>query len=170
MRLVLGAGFASILERHLEAASPGDLMLWALAALPAADPALSVRRSGREVQLLAGDRVLLARPLPERARGEPVTAAGGAAADRLTLFQEAAWAVSAPLRRAGASRLIRDSFDSVFGHLDPFSRYITPEEAQAARERRTGEAGLGLRLAPAGGRAPSSPRSRPAGPPPRPGC
>lgn len=161
---MLGAGFASILERHLEPATPGDLMLWALAALPAADPALSVQRSGREVQLLAGDRLLLARPLPERARGEPVTAAGGAAADRLTLFQAAAWSASAPLRRAGASRLIRDSFESVFGHLDPFSRYITPEEAQAARERRTGEAGLGLRLAPGRGAGPVIAALSPGGP------
>lgn len=164
MRLVLGAGFAAILERHLEDASPGDLMMWALAALPAADPALSVRRSGREVRLLAGDRVLLTRPLPERARNEAVTASGGAAADRLTLFQQAAWATSAPLRQAGAPSLIRGSFEQVFAHLDPFSRYITPEEAQAARERRTGEAGLGLRLAPGRGAGPVVAALAPGGP------
>jgi carboxyl-terminal processing protease len=149
MRLVLGAGFAAILERHLEAATPADLLVWALAGLADIDPTLRVRRSGREVQLLAGDRVLLARALPAAAARDGPAAAGGAAADALTLFQRAAWAASAPLRSAGAPRLVGESFEGIFAHLDPFSRYVTPEEAQAARERRTGEAGLGLRLAPA---------------------
>nr|WP_281414651.1 S41 family peptidase [Plastoroseomonas arctica] len=35
----------------------------------------------------------------------------------------------------------------MFNHLDPYSRYVTAEEAVAARERRIGQRGLGLRLA-----------------------
>jgi len=148
MRLVLGAGFQTILDRHLDAATPGDLMLWALAGLAALDTELSVARSGREVALRQGERTLLARPLPAQEPGERRAAAGGAAADRLTLFHQAAWAASAPVRRAGAQHLVQASFEAIFRHLDPFSRYVTPEEAQSARERRTGEAGLGMRLAP----------------------
>ena len=151
---MLGAGFAAILERHLDEATPGDLMLWALAGMAALDPDLAVSRAGREVRLTQGGRLLLSRPLPARSQGEGAASAGGAAADRLTLFQQAAWGASAAIRRAGAPRLVRESFEGIFGHLDPFSRYVTPEEAQAARERRTGEAGLGLRLAP--GRGPGT--------------
>jgi len=150
MRLVLGAGFASILERHLEAATPADLLLWGLVGMTTLDPELAVMRSGQEVALRLGDRVLLARPLPSPAAAEGA-AAGGVAADRLTLFQQAAWGASAAVRGAGAPRLVRATFEAVFAHLDPFSRYVSPEEAQAARERRTGEAGLGLRLAPGRG-------------------
>jgi carboxyl-terminal processing protease len=154
MRLVLGAGFAAILERHLEVATPADLLLWSMTGMTQIDPQLTVQRAGRSVRLLLGQRLLLARSLPVQRQGESFAAAGGAAADRLTLFQQAAWGASATLRRAGASGVIRHSFEAIFGHLDPFSRYITPEEAQAARERRTGEAGLGLRLA--SGRGPGT--------------
>jgi len=149
MRLVLGAGFAAILERHLEAATPGDLLAWGLAGLTQIDPTLRAVRGAREVALFAGDRRLLARAIPAASAPEGPAAAGGAAADTLTLFQQAAWAASPALRSAGAPRLVSASFEAVFVHLDPFSRYVTPEEAQAARERRIGEAGLGLRLAPA---------------------
>jgi C-terminal processing protease CtpA/Prc len=40
-----------------------------------------------------------------------------------------------------------DRVRAVFGHLDPFSRYVTPEEAQLGRDRRLGQGGVGLRLA-----------------------
>lgn len=151
MRLVLGAGFAAILERHLEAATPADLLVWSLTGMTQIDPDLTVHRLAGRVQLRQGERLLLARDVPTRSEGESFATAGGAAADRLTLFQQAGWGASATLRAAGASGLIRHSFEAIFSHLDPFSRYITPEEAQAARERRTGEAGLGLRLAPGRG-------------------
>jgi carboxyl-terminal processing protease len=148
MRLVLGAGFAAILERHLEAATATDLLAWGLAGMADIDPGLRVARTTRDITLMAGDRRVLARPVRAADPREAPAVAGGAAADTLTLFQQAAWAASPPLRSAGAPRLIAETFEAVFGHLDPFSRYVTPEEAQAARERRTGEAGLGLRLAP----------------------
>lgn len=145
---MLGAGFAAILERHLEAATPADLLAWGMAGMADIDPSLRVARTAREVTLLSGARRILARPVPAPDAREAPAVAGGAAADTLTLFQQAAWAASPPLRSAGAPRLIAETFEAVFTHLDPFSRYVTPEEAQAARERRIGEAGLGLRLAP----------------------
>lgn len=151
MRLVLGAGFAAILERHLEAATPADLLAWALNGLTDLDPAIKVERTAREIRLLLGNQALLARPAPAPVGRDGSAAAGGAAADLLTVFQQAAWTASPAVRSAGAPRVIRESFEAVFEHLDPFSRYVTPEEAQAARERRTGEAGLGLRLAPGRG-------------------
>ena len=51
------------------------------------------------------------------------------------------------LRQAGAERMLRSGFEELFNHLDPYSRYLTPEEAGSARARRIGQVGLGLRLA-----------------------
>jgi carboxyl-terminal processing protease len=172
MRLVLGAGFAAVFERHLEAASPADLLAGGLAGLTRLDPALSVTRMGRDVTLSAGGRpgVTGTAPAPPEDRDDAATGAGrdaparaggrddaaragGATADILTRFHDVAWAASPSLRQAGAPRLIAVTFEAIFTHLDPFSRYVTPWEAQAARARRTGEAGLGLRLAPRRGGA-----------------
>ena len=72
---------------------------------------------------------------------------------------DAAWRASPAIRRAGPERMLRSAFEELFNHLDPYSRYMTPEEAVAARGRRIGQSGLGLsgnhlgRLLPAAGRA-----------------
>jgi carboxyl-terminal processing protease len=64
---------------------------------------------------------------------------------------DAAWRASPPLRRAGPERMLRSAFEELFDHLDPYSRYLTPEEALSARIRRIG----------AGGARPASRRGRP---------
>ncbi|MFC7552045.1 S41 family peptidase [Pseudoroseomonas wenyumeiae] len=46
--------------------------------------------------------------------------------------------------------MLQAGFDELFNHLDPYSRYVTADEALQARERRVGQSSLGLRLA--GGR------------------
>nr|WP_232476875.1 S41 family peptidase [Roseomonas sp. KE0001] len=43
--------------------------------------------------------------------------------------------------------MLQAGFDEIFNHLDPYSRYIDAEEAEAARQRRVGQSGLGFRLA-----------------------
>ncbi len=152
MRLVLGAGFATILERHLDAATPADLLIWSLSGLVTLDPSLTVRRRGQEVELYRGEDALLSRPSanhPGACGHRPRRRRSGGCADPVPAGRLGGLPHAAPgLPRHG---LIRESYEAVFIHLDPFSRYITPEEAQAARERRTGEAGLGLRLAPGRG-------------------
>jgi len=147
MREVLAAGFAAILDRHMERALPSDLIIWGLAGFTAHDRSLRVERQGRELRLLRARRVLISRMLPsDSARGRP-EAIGSATADALLPFLEAAWAVSPAMRELGQDRLLRGGFSGIFGHLDPFSRYVTPEEAQLARERRLGQGSVGLRLA-----------------------
>ena len=42
--------------------------------------------------------------------------------------------------------MLRSAFEELFDRLDPYSRYLTPEEARAARLRRVGQTALGLRL------------------------
>ena len=147
MKGVFAVGFAAILDRHMERALPSDLITWGLAGFTAHDPSLRVERQGRELRLIRARRTVISRVLPsDSSRGKP-EALGMSAAEALMPFQEAAWAASPALRDQGRDRLLRASFNAIFGHLDPFSRYVTPEEAQLARERRLGQGSVGLRLA-----------------------
>ncbi|WP_161993494.1 S41 family peptidase [Muricoccus nepalensis] len=54
---------------------------------------------------------------------------------------------SPALRRAGRQAVLQAIFEEIFNHLDPYSRYTTPEETRLGRERRLGIADLGLLLA-----------------------
>jgi carboxyl-terminal processing protease len=96
-------------------------------------------QAGPEIRLFGADRLLAARP---------VAAMGNAPALAATLadLYEVAWEASPTLRRAGAERMLASGFEELFNHLDPYSRYVSPEEAQRARERRVGQSGLGLRI------------------------
>jgi len=146
MREVFAAGFAAVLDRHMERALPSDLITWGLAGFTANDPSLRVERLGRELRLMRGRRALISRALQsDSTRGAP-EAIGMVAAEALMPFQEVAWAGSPAIRETNRDALLRTSFNAIFGHLDPFSRYVAPEEAQLARDRRLGQGSVGLRL------------------------
>ncbi|GGG47205.1 peptidase S41 [Caldovatus sediminis] len=156
---VLTAAFEAVLERHLEPVTPPDLGLWSLRGLTALDPALLVELRGDAFRLLPaaareGPPIAARRApppptgaaWPEHPLPDPAAAATQLVAAIAPLI-EAAWAASPAIRRAGAEGVLRALFEELFNYLDPYSRYITAAEAQAARERRVGHAGLGLRLA-----------------------
>jgi carboxyl-terminal processing protease len=147
---VLGEAFGLVLERHLQRAALSDLALWSLRGLTVIDPRLDGAVQGAQLQLAANGQPLSAVPLGARAEGDPA-AMGDALGAALAVLYEAAWHASPALRRAGIERMIASGFDEVFNHLDPYSRYITPIEARAERERRVGQSGLGLRIAVRGG-------------------
>ncbi|MDJ0389677.1 S41 family peptidase [Roseomonas sp. E05] len=154
VRAVLEEAFTAILERHLEAAAPADLALWSLRGLGAVDPQLSAQVEGGLLSLSLGARRLGTQPAPGVAqaamaarRGIHPPPAAEALAETLSQFYASAWTASALLRAAGVERMLQAGFDEVFNHLDPYSRYITAEEAWQARQRRVGQTGLGLRIA-----------------------
>jgi carboxyl-terminal processing protease len=140
---VLNQAMLVLLERHLERAAPADLALWSLRGLAALDPRLDATQRGAEIRLMLEDRPIAAVPLAPLAGRDPAAALAAA----LTAGYEAAWAASPTLRRAGSERVIAAGFEEVFNHLDPYSRYMTPEEARSASERRVGQSSLGLRIA-----------------------
>lgn len=135
-----------VLERHLERAAPGDLALWSLRGISVLDPRLEAARRGAELTLRIEGRVLAAAPLASLA-GRDATATAGLLAGLLAGLYEDGWRASPALRRAGMERLIASGFEEVFNHLDPYSRYLTPAEVRAFRERRVGQSALGLRIA-----------------------
>ncbi|WP_372620801.1 S41 family peptidase [Falsiroseomonas sp.] len=143
---VLAESMRLVLERHLEPATPASLALWSLRGLAVLDPRFDPVLTETELRLQFQDRPLSALPLEGLATADPAAAAESLGF-ALSRFYEAAWLGSPAVRRAGMERVIASGFDEVFNHLDPYSRYLTPAEARAARERRVGQSGLGLRVA-----------------------
>ena len=117
--------------------TPPDLALWALRGLTALEPGFDVEARDGVLRVS-----LLGRSLAQRAT--PNTLAEAAIA--LSWLYGAAWGVSPTLRRVGADALLQASFDEVFNHLDPYSRYVSPATADSDRDRRMGTAGLGLQV------------------------
>ena len=60
---------------------------------------------------------------------------------------QAAWAVSSAVRRAGTQGIIQSFFDEMFNHLDPYSRYVPPGQADEEEAEREGHVGIGLSVA-----------------------
>lgn len=127
--------------------APPDLLLWSLRGLTAIDPQITTEQGEGRVRLSLGDRLVLQRALPVPPQRAPPTVLAAQMAEELSQFEQAAWTVSAPLQAAGAQRVLQSGFEELFNHLDPYSRYVTAAEARRARERRVGQAGLGLRIA-----------------------
>ena len=142
---VYAAALAFMTPRTLEAVAPPELTLWGLNGITAIDPRLTTERQAEEIRLRQGARILATRPAPKGA-AEIVPWARLAAE-----IQSAAYDSSPPVRAAGTSGIIRGFFDELFNHLDPYSRYTPPEEAEEDRARRAGQAGAGLTLVRRGG-------------------
>ncbi|MBE9605354.1 PDZ domain-containing protein [Acetobacteraceae bacterium H6797] len=132
---MLETALTTIEQRHLEKTDPAELALWALRGLAVLDPRLVAEERGGVLRLVT----------PERVVGQESLAKG--APNAIASLFEAGWTASPALRRAGAERMLHSAFDELFNHLDPYSRYVSAEEAAQARERRVGQSGLGLRLA-----------------------
>ena len=151
---MLATALGAVLERHIEQAPPASLALWSLRGLEVLEPSLRPELRGDVLVLGVGgsERPLAVRVLPALAPVAAPEAVAPGLAHALAAMFDAAWRASPALRRAGPERMLRGAFDELFDHLDPHSRYLTPEEALAARIRRVGQAGLGLRLGLASGR------------------
>ena len=137
---VYSTALAFISPRTLEPQSIPQLTLWGLHGLTALDPALNVELRETAMRLTYGDRLAYLSALPT---DQTATAWAGLAA-RMAL---ASMKVSDPVRQAGTEGVIRSFFDELFNHLDPYSRYAPPGAAETDRERRSGQAGLGLTVA-----------------------
>lgn len=138
---VLRPGLVALVERHVEPVDLPALTLSGLRGLSLVDRRIQAEQSGRTLALRSDDR-----PVAEiRAPAPEATLAWADAAARLLA---AAATVSPPLARESPESLVRLFFDEALAALDPYSRFVSAEEARAGRTRRLGEAGLGLVLTP----------------------
>jgi carboxyl-terminal processing protease len=136
---VYATALAFMAPRTLEPVPVSQLTVWGLRGLTALDPELMAQLSDGKLRLTQRDRVIATRPAPAEA---DANGWADAAAD-LAL---AAAGTSLPVRRGGTQSVVQNFFDELFNHLDVYSRYVPPHEANQDRERRVGQAGTGLRL------------------------
>lgn len=131
--------FNFIAPRTLEQVTGPQLAMWGLAGLTAIDPALVAVLTDSKLSLSQRGRLVREFLVPGTDPG-----AWGQLAAQVAL---AGFGVSAPLRQAGEASLTKILLDGALAHIDPYSRYIPPIEANDDRDRRIGHAGVGLTLA-----------------------
>jgi carboxyl-terminal processing protease len=141
---VFASAFGFMAPRTLEPVTIPELALWALDGLSALDPRLRSALQDGLLQLDDPGGVLLLRPAPASDDARDWGQAMGE-------LVRAAWDASPAVRQAGSQGVVRSLFDALCDHLDPYSRYAPPEEADADRERRAGAAGIGARVIQRGG-------------------
>ncbi|CAH2599816.1 PDZ domain-containing protein [Rhodovastum atsumiense] len=129
-----------IAPRTLDPVPVSQLAVWGLRGLTSLDPRLSAELRDNTLRLASDGQGLLLRPSPP---DDDAEGWGEAVAQMV----RAAWDRSEAVRQAGTQGIIRSFFDELFNHLDPYSRYAAPAEADAERARRTGRAGIGVQLA-----------------------
>jgi carboxyl-terminal processing protease len=130
---------AFMAPRTLEPVPVSQLAIWGLHGLTALDPNIATGSRDNKLQLIDRGRLLAERPPPP---GDDIEGWAALASE----FAVVAANSSNPVRRASTQGVIQSFFDELFNHLDPYSRYVGPAEANEDRERRAGEAGAGLQL------------------------
>lgn len=130
---------AFMAPRILEPVPVSQLTIWGLHGLTALDPNLATQLHDDKLQLTDGAHLLAEQP-------PPAVNDINAWAATASKFAAVAAGSSAPVRRAGTQGVVQSFFDELFNHLDPYSRYVGPSDANEDRERRAGEAGAGLQL------------------------
>jgi carboxyl-terminal processing protease len=134
---VYAAALGFMVPRILEPEPAAQLTAWGLHGLTALDPRLDPKVTETEITLALNGRTLRQMPAPA-----PDDATGWAQA--AAQLAEVALPVSPAVQRAGTQGIMRNFFDEVFNHLDPYSRYEPPEAATEDRDNRSGEAGAGM--------------------------
>jgi len=137
---VYAEALAFMAPRILEPIPVSQMAVWGLRGLTALDPALVTVLVDGRLRLTSQSRTLFETTAPKD--DTPVAWANTAAA-----MAGAAYGLSGAIRRAGNEGIIQSFFDELFNHMDPYSRYVAPNEAGEDRARRAGRAGLGMTVA-----------------------
>lgn len=141
---VTASAFAFVAPRTLEPIPMSQLALWGLRGLTTLDANLATEAGGNAITLTRDQHILLAIP-------QPGPDDAGAWGTLFGQFVRMAWDTSESVRRAGTEGVIRSCLNEMLNHLDPYSRYTPPEEAERDRLRRAGRAGVGLEVTHGGG-------------------
>lgn len=136
---VFSVAYTSIADRYIDPVGIDALALHALEGMKTIDADIAVVRDGGSVQLRVADVVgaQYATPPSDDIRRW---------ADLTVQMIEAGRAVSPALRLASAEDVYAVAFDRALGYLDPFSRYVGADAAEAGRALRSGFGGIGVRL------------------------
>lgn len=144
VRDVVTAALVYTAPRTLIPTTPSGLAYWGLHGLSALDPALQISLEDGRLRVEAGSFGILDRPAPPP---DDALTWGRLTTEAL----RAGWNASDPVRKAGVAGLLGAFFDEMFARIDPYSRYVPPEQATLERARRAGSAGIGAGFRVAGG-------------------
>ena len=140
---VTATALAFMSPRTLDPVLPSQLTLWGLRGLTTLDTRLTTGLKGGVLSLSSssatGERLVTQLPAPPE---QDLPAWGSVAAAMI----RAGWNVSEAVRRSGTPGIIRTFFDEMFNHLDPYSRYASPQETLQDRVERSSEADIGAVL------------------------
>lgn len=135
----LETAFEAINSRALTPVVIGDLAYDGLRALTVIDPDLTIDRpTPRHVQLSYRGHPLALYPAPAKNNVDGW-------ADLVRAIAAESAQASEDLRKAGIERVYAAVFDAALAHLDRFSRYAPPQEADDHRAARSGFGGIGVR-------------------------
>ena len=137
---VFGTALRFMAPRILDPVSLRTLAGWGLGGITALDPSLQAS--------VVGDRLVLSSAAGPVWRGpSPQDDDPAAWGEALAAITAAAWRVSSAVSGAGQVGVTQSFFDELFNHLDPYSRYVGPEPADADRDKREGSGGgIGVTL------------------------
>ena len=110
-----------------------------LRGLTALDATLLPSLAGGKLSLVAAGKTVFDRSAPA-----DDDLAGWA--DATAVMDDAAWAISAPVRAAGSQGVVQRYFDEIFSHMDAYSRYEPPASAESERDTLSGTSGAGIGL------------------------
>ena len=136
---VVDVGYNRIAEVYVDPIDLGVLTVDALDGLATLDDEISARRRGDVVELLAGGNVVGRYTAPAADDAEGWAALTLAAVDR-------GRTASTAIGDASTEDINKALFSAIAQDLDPYSRYVDPENAARERAYRDGYGGIGLLL------------------------
>ncbi|TPW34276.1 PDZ domain-containing protein [Oecophyllibacter saccharovorans] len=151
---VIASALSFIQPRALKAYTYPQLCLWGLQSLTALDPGLGIHLGNGQLILtqntpLAPGTILLTRPAPPAQDLK-------AWVNTVMVTLQTAWQHAPALRQKGVSALLPAFFQEIFSHFDPYSRYLSPQQAHDERAYRQGDDySIGVKLAERPGRSPT---------------
>ena len=144
---MMAAGLETILDKYIEALSPGRLVHETLEGLVGLDGAVAVIRRNDRIEIRHGDVPVADLPLPEHAGPD-----AGSWADVIVDGVAALHRVSDAIGAATVEDIYDALIDGALVTLDDHSRYAGRHAARRQRDRREGFGGIGIRYAVEGGR------------------
>lgn len=138
-RQVFAMGFENLADRHINKFDPGPAALEGLSGLSGIDSRLEIVSSERSIRLLLDGSSIAEHPRPV---ADNVYGWAEVTADILDDARRGSLAVAA----TPSEELRRIVFKGVLKGRDPYSRYLTPEDARNSRATRDGFGGIGITI------------------------
>jgi carboxyl-terminal processing protease len=137
---MFAAGYSNIEDMYISRVDLNELAVAGLSNLTKLDPDLTIRQTGRHVDIAVNGHPAGGFDSPD---SRSIDAWAAVTASAITLARTA----SPQLADDKPDAVYKAVFDGMLGKLDRFSRYSTPDSAREHRAAREGFGGIGVRVA-----------------------